>query len=68
MRADLAMQLSIIQRYVESDVPEVTTISRAQLAQLQNIAKNTDKNAKIASDIYDLLNSITMGTKSIKVK
>lgn len=68
MRADLAMQLSIIQRYVESDVPEVTAISRAQLIQLQNIAKNTDKNAKIASDIYDLFNSITMGTKSIKVK
>ena len=68
MRADIAMQLDIIRKYIDSDVPEVTAINKAQLIQLQNIAKNTDKNAQIAADIYDLFNSVTVGTKSIKIR
>ena len=68
MRADIAMQLDIIRKYIDSDVPEVTAINKAQLIQLQNIAKNTDKNAQMAADIYDLFNSVTVGTKSIKIR
>jgi len=62
------MQLDIVRSFVDSDIPEITSIGKAQLIHLQNIAKFTEKSSKMAEDIMDLLNSVSAGTKSLKVK
>jgi hypothetical protein len=68
IRADIAMQLDFVKRLIDSDVPEITALGKAQLIQLQNIARNTEKASKMAEDIMDFLNSVSAGTKSLKVK
>ena len=68
IRADVAIQLDIVRSFVDSDIPEITSIGKAQLIHLQNIAKFTEKSSKMAEDIMDLLNSVSAGTKSLKVK
>ena len=68
IRADIAMQLDFVKRLIDSDMPEITSLGKAQLIQLQNIARNTEKASKIAEDIMDFLNSVSAGTKSLKVK
>ena len=68
IRADIAMQLDFVKRLIDSDMPEITALGKAQLIQLQNIARNTEKASKMAEDIMDFLNSVSAGTKSLKVK
>ncbi|MGJ7024912.1 hypothetical protein [Petrimonas sulfuriphila] len=68
MRADLANQLSLVRKYIENDVPEMTSISKAQLIQLQNIARHTERAATLAGELVDFFNSVSAGTKSLKIK
>lgn len=47
---------------------EMPVIARAQLTQLQLIAKNTGSNVEIVGQIYDLLHKVENGAASLKVK
>jgi hypothetical protein len=62
-RATLLQMLAIVQG--QSEMP---IIARAQLAQLEQIARNTNRNANFAEDIYNLLHSLAPDGQGIKIK
>ena len=62
-KATLMQLLTIIQG--QSEMP---VIARAQLVQLEQIARNTNKNANFAENIYNLLHSLAPDGQSIKIK
>lgn len=62
-RATLMQLLTVVQG--QSEMP---IIARAQLEQLEQIARNTNKNANFAEDIYNLLHSLAPDGQSIKIK
>lgn len=62
-KATLMQLLTVIQG--QSEMP---VIARAQLEQLEQIAGNTNKNAKFAEDIYNLLHSLAPDGQGIKIK
>ena len=62
-KATLMQLLTIVQG--QSEMP---VIARAQLVQLEQIARNTNKNANFAEDIYNLLHSLAPDGQGIKIK
>ena len=62
-KATLMQLLTIVQG--QSEMP---VIARAQLAQLEQIARSTNKNANFAEDIYNLLHSLAPDGQGIKIK
>ena len=62
-KATLMQLLTVIQG--QSEMP---VIARAQLVQLEQIARNTNKNANFAEDIYNLLHSLAPDGQGIKIK
>ena len=62
-RATLMQLLTVVQG--QSKMP---IIARAQLEQLEQIARNTNKNANFAESIYNLLHSLAPDGQSIKIK
>lgn len=62
-RATLMQLLTVVQG--QSEMP---VIARAQLVQLEQIARNTNKNANFAEDIYNLLHSLAPDGQGIKIK
>jgi len=68
IRADIAMHLDLAKKLVDSNIPEITAVGKAQLIQLQTISRNTERAAIIAEDMMNFLNSVSAGTKALKVK
>ena len=62
-KATLMQLLTVVQG--QSEMP---VIARAQLVQLEQIARNTNKNANFAEDIYNLLHSLAPDGQGIKIK
>lgn len=62
-RVTLMQLLTVVQG--QSEMP---VIARAQLVQLEQIARNTSKNANFAEDIYNLLHSLAPDGQGIKIK
>lgn len=62
-KATLIQLLTVVQG--QSEMP---VIARAQLVQLEQIARNTNKNANFAEDIYNLLHSLAPDGQGIKIK
>lgn len=57
IRADVAMKREYVRLLIEELFPRYNLIAEAQLRQLEQIAKNTSRNADAAEEIRDLLNS-----------
>ena len=62
-RVTLTQILSVVQ-----STSEMPVIARAQLEQLQQIAANTNRNAKAAELIYDILHKVSPDGTYIKIK
>lgn len=62
-KATLMQLLTVVQG--QSEMP---VIARAQLVKLEQIARNTNKNANFAEDIYNLLHSLAPDGQGIKIK
>ncbi len=67
MELDHAATQELLSRMIDSVLPEVTVIARAQLQIQQQIAANTLANAKAAQDIYDLFRKVSNGTSRIHI-
>ena len=57
IRADVAMKREYVRMLIEELFPRYNLIAEAQLRQLEQIAKNTGRNADAAEEILELLNS-----------
>lgn len=62
-KATLMQLLTVVQG--QSEMP---VIAREQLVQLEQIARNTNKNANFAENIYNLLHSLAPDGQGIKIK
>lgn len=70
MRADLSFQRQDvygIRQFLEGNFSEMPIIAQAQLQQLQQIARNTLRNADAADSIYELLHRLAPDGTKIKV-
>ena len=71
MRLDLSVNRNMIAQYYPQFLGALSqgnTIANAQLAQLQMVVANTNRNANAAQDIYDILHAVMLGQKSLKTK
>lgn len=64
MRADLSAQRSVIEKYCGEQFPKMTNLAEAQVQQLKVIADNTGEQARIASEIRDMLRSAKQSKSS----
>lgn len=68
IRHDSSVQRTLIEQFVNVDVPQMSIIAQAQLQQLQQVAANTKRNADAADRIYELFNIIVdKGGRKLKV-
>lgn len=68
MRADGAKRTELLTKYIDNIVPKMSAMAKAQLVHLASIVDNTRRNAEMAEEIWDLLNSVTSGVKQFKIK
>lgn len=64
MKADLSAQRSVIEKYCGEQFPKMTHLAEAQVQQLKVIADNTGEQARIASEIRDMLRSAKQSKSS----
>lgn len=68
VRQDVSVKRTLIEKFVNDDVPKISYIAEAQLIQLQIVATNTKRNADAADKIYDLVNRVVdKGNNKLKI-
>lgn len=58
MRQDVSVKRMLQEKFFNDDFPKMSVIAQAQLRQLNEIARNTERNAQFTEEILDLFNMV----------